>query len=468
MGGGELVATRVELSKNRRDVGQLAQANVRLQNQAIQYKAAAVADERNRVAREIHDSLGHVLTGVSVKLQTVEYLIRKDPAKASEEIAHLHTMVQMALRETRSVVFGLREPGHEILHGRDLWIHLCEVFTNCTGVKFEIDIPEEFNDVDDVTNAIVYRFIQEGITNAYRHGEASLIGVAVWERDSMFRARVSDNGHGTKVVREGFGLTGIRERVNEINGYMEWYSESGKGFDILIVFPMQGGGGEEIVKLRLMIVDDHTVVVDGFKTLIELRTNNMEVVGTAYTGGEEALDKVGKLDPDLILMDLHLPGGQSGAEITRAIKERYPDIKVLILTSYDEQSLVVDAMKAGANGYILKDIGWSELENAIYTVYQGGVLMTKEVANALVDKLDSNTGKKRIRDSAEDGLGKEILSLREKEVLALVAEGFDNREIAEKLHMAEGTVRNYVSRIYELIGVHSRVEAVLWAIRHGI
>ncbi len=94
--------------------------------------------------------------------------------------------------------------------------------------------------------------------------------------------------------------------------------------------------------------------------------------------------------------------------------------------------------------------------------------MTKEVANALVDKLDSNTGKKRIRDSAEDGLGKEILSLREKEVLALVAEGFDNREIAEKLHMAEGTVRNYVSRIYELIGVHSRVEAVLWAIRHGI
>jgi len=230
-----------ELRQTRRSVGQLAEANVRLQNHAIQAREWLINQERYRIAREIHDSLGHTLTGLVVKLQATEALIQLDPVRTAEEIRSACAMTREALQETRAAVSSLRDPVSGVLHGSALWVKLCETYAACTGVKIKIDI-EQGLAVDDTINAVFYRFIQEALTNAYRHGEASMIDVAVWGHPDALLGRVSDNGQGILNMREGFGLTGIRERIGELGGEVAWRSEYGKGFDLAIKVPWPGGG----------------------------------------------------------------------------------------------------------------------------------------------------------------------------------------------------------------------------------
>ena len=213
------------------------------QQQRSQEEIAQLAQmvERERIAREFHDTLGHTLTGLVVKLQAIQSLVRLDPDRVIEEIDGSCALVREALREARLTVSALRDPVSQVIRGSMLWLTLCETFAKCTGITIQTDFEEEFDTVDDVTNAVVYRFIQEALTNAYRHGEATLIDVAVWWRRNELRVRVSDNGHGTNGLQEGFGITGIRERVSELKGQVGWKSEYGKGFDIAIIIPCSRG-----------------------------------------------------------------------------------------------------------------------------------------------------------------------------------------------------------------------------------
>lgn len=237
----ELTSAREEMSQLRREVGYLTQTNVRLQNHVMQEKELILEGERDRIAREFHDTIGHTLTGLVVKLQAIQSLVRIDPERAIEEIDCSCDLVREALREARLAVSALRDPVSKVLRGRALWTNLCETFAKCTGITIHTDCEEEFENIDDVVNAVVYRFIQEALTNAFRHGEATLIDVAVWWRDNELLARVSDNGHGVKTLNEGFGITGIRERVTELKGQVGWRSEYGKGFDIAIIIPCSRG-----------------------------------------------------------------------------------------------------------------------------------------------------------------------------------------------------------------------------------
>jgi len=241
---GEAVKTADELSRTRRSVGQMAETNVRLQNHAIQSREWLLNQERYRIAREIHDSLGHALTGMVVRLQVLETMIGPDPVKAMAETGLICNMAREALQETRAAVASLRDPVLSALRGPALWNTLCETFFSCTGVKVQTGIDERL-DVSDTVNATLYRFIQEALTNAYRHGGASLVDVAVWRENDWLYARVSDNGRGALAVQSGFGIMGIRERLDDLGGKVAWRSEYGKGFDIVIKVPWQEVGGSE-------------------------------------------------------------------------------------------------------------------------------------------------------------------------------------------------------------------------------
>ncbi len=240
----QLTATREEMSQLRREVGYLTQTNVRLQNHAVQEKEFILTGERDRIAREFHDTIGHTLTGLVVKLQAIESLVKIAPERVIEELEDSCALVREALRQSRLAVSALRDPESKVLQGRALWLTLCETFANCTGITIQTDFEAGDDKIDDETNAVVYRFIQEALTNAYRHGEATLIDIAVWRRNQELRVRVSDNGHGVKELQEGFGITGIRERVTELKGQVGWRSEYGKGFDIAIILPY--GRGDSI------------------------------------------------------------------------------------------------------------------------------------------------------------------------------------------------------------------------------
>ena len=203
----------------------------------------------------------------------------------------------------------------------------------------------------------------------------------------------------------------------------------------------------------------------GLKTIIELSSELVEVVGAAENG-EEAVRLTKKLMPDIVLMDIRMPV-MDGIVATRIIKERFPGIKVVAMTTFDDDECIKGALQAGADGYLLKDIPADGLIHALITVHKGGSIMSPSVAEKVIRMagLMEEPVKTVLSPMAPEAAS---LTPREIEVLHMMADGLSNEEIAKKLYISEGTVRNYVSRIYARLDARDRTQAVLIAMRLGI
>jgi len=197
-----------------------------------------------------------------------------------------------------------------------------------------------------------------------------------------------------------------------------------------------------------MIVDDHAVVRSGLQAFLSI-IPDLELVGEA-SGGNEAVVRCGLLKPDVVLMDLMMPD-TNGVAATRLIRERFPSVHILALTSFEEDSLVQDALRAGATGYLMKTVSSRELAAAIRAAHEGKMTLSPEAAEALVR---ANTQSREINQLTE----------REREVLKLMVDGLDNTEIAEKLVVSLSTVKYHISNILAKLGVDNRVAAVTTAI----
>jgi DNA-binding NarL/FixJ family response regulator len=210
--------------------------------------------------------------------------------------------------------------------------------------------------------------------------------------------------------------------------------------------------------LRILLVDDHEVVRLGLKALLS-RHPSFEIVGEAGTA-DEALAKALVQKPDVVVMDVRLPG-KSGIEATREIVAALPETRVIILTSFADDDLLMDAVAAGATGYVLKQIGSDDLVKALEAVGRG---------DALLDPAMMNKAFARLRDAARKDRGDafKMLSEQEVKIIALVARGSTNREIAGELFLSEKTVRNYVSSILGKLGLSHRAQAAAYAVEHGL
>ncbi|GAP14720.1 two component transcriptional regulator, LuxR family [Longilinea arvoryzae] len=211
-------------------------------------------------------------------------------------------------------------------------------------------------------------------------------------------------------------------------------------------------------KQRILLVDDHEVVRLGLKALLD-RHPQFEVVGEAGTA-KEAVDLVGRMHPDVVLMDIRLPG-QSGIEACEEVTRNYPDTKVIMLTSYAEDEMLFSAIRAGASGYVLKQIGGEDLVRAIEAVSRGEALLDSAVTQRVFQEV-----RRAVKEEEASAFAN--LSTQEKHVLVLVSEGKTNREIAKALFLGEGTVRNYVSSILSKLGVSNRAEAAAYAVEHNL
>jgi len=211
-------------------------------------------------------------------------------------------------------------------------------------------------------------------------------------------------------------------------------------------------------KQRILIVDDHEVVRLGLRTLLE-NYPQFEVVGEAATA-KEAVQQVTIYRPTIILMDIRLPG-TSGTEACEEILLNYPDTKVIMLTSYADDEMLFSAIKAGASGYILKQINAEDLVKSIEAVARGEASLDPAVTQRVFQEV-----KRAVMD--EEASAFSLLGQQEKLVLKFVAEGKTNREIAKELYLGEGTVRNYVSSILSKLGVSNRAEAAAYAIEHKL
>ena len=211
-------------------------------------------------------------------------------------------------------------------------------------------------------------------------------------------------------------------------------------------------------RIRIMVVDDHEVVRTGLKTILEPE-DDLEVVGEASTASE-AVQRVGYLDPHVVLMDVRM-GEMSGIDACRLIKSAHSHVGVLMLTSFGEEEAVLSSIMAGASGYLLKNVGRADLIKAIRAVAGGENLLDPAVTKQVLEKLTRLAAK-------EDERAVQDISEREKEVLALVAKGFTNRQIAKELVISENTARNHVSRILDKLGLTRRSEAAAFAAQHGL
>lgn len=207
--------------------------------------------------------------------------------------------------------------------------------------------------------------------------------------------------------------------------------------------------------IRIMIVDDHEVVRLGLSSLLSRQPGWVVV---AEAGSEaEAIRKADEYKPDVIVMDIRLQEG-SGIEACRTIMRQHPQTKVIMLTSFVEDELLFSAIDAGAAGYVLKQVGNEDLIRAIETVAQGEALLDPSVTGRVLAKLRESTRSTAFSDLTEQEL----------RVLALIAEGKTNREIAQTMHLVEGTVRNYVSNILGKLGLSNRAEATAYAVKHNL
>jgi DNA-binding NarL/FixJ family response regulator len=214
--------------------------------------------------------------------------------------------------------------------------------------------------------------------------------------------------------------------------------------------------------IRVLLADDQRVVREGLATLLGL-LDGVEVVGTA-SDGNEVLEQAGALHPDVVLMDLRMPRCD-GVEAARRLRESHPDIKVLMLTTYADDRSVIDALRAGARGYLTKDIGADEIRRALDQVTRGQAAIDPTVQHHLVDAITAGPSAPDSRPVPElpDGL-----TPREAEVLALIAQGLSNSEIAEQLFVNETTVKSHVNHLFAKTGVRDRAQAVTYAYRHGL
>lgn len=215
--------------------------------------------------------------------------------------------------------------------------------------------------------------------------------------------------------------------------------------------------------IKVMIVDDQELIRQSLELMLNNK-NNISVIATAENG-REAIGLTRSLKPDVILMDIRMPG-IDGIECIRIIKENYSEIKIIVLTTFDDDEYVFESLKYGANGFLLKGISLGELVKAIATVHQGGASLEPAIASkvfALFSQMAKSDYSQRIEDSELESLNNNELR-----IIQLIGQGLSNKEITQRLVFSEGTVRNYISSILRKLDLRDRTQIAIFAIKSGI
>ncbi|WP_307353319.1 helix-turn-helix transcriptional regulator [Paenibacillus polymyxa] len=418
-----------------------------LEQYLSQIEQITLLEERDRLSKDLHDTMGHSYTSIIMGME----ILRTELATKDGE-QRLDSLLQLArnsMEEVRAYLHQIDSP-QESLPLTVTLQQLAEEFQKHAKVNVRTRIIGEEYMVSKQAKMTLYRSLQESLTNAVRHGQSTEIIVSLHFEPQQTRLDVQDNGGGVEEWKDGFGLTAMKERATQLQGRVTVYSEKGEGTFISCVLPRLVQLSDE--RIRLCIVDDQSFIRDSLHTILDGQ-EDLQVVGMAEDG-EQAVELCGSLKPDLILMDLEMPN-QDGIRATKIIKETWPDIRVLILSTFQDTERAKEIMRSGADGYLLKSIESRELAETIRLVYRGGTIIDQDLFHRMWNENDEeeSVGSKSV--VKEYGLTK-----RELEVLNLLSQGIRYKTISSKLYLSNGTVRNYASTLYDKLGVNNREEAV--------
>ncbi|PUA37899.1 response regulator receiver protein [Paenibacillus elgii] len=410
-----------------------------LEQYSSQIERMTLLEERYRMARELHDTIGHTFTSLILGMETLKSHIHSNEGEA--KLQGMLKLARTGLDDIRRQVHQM-DPIEEALPLDRSLLQLMDEFKTNTGIRVVFRTMGEPYPVMKQAKLVLYRCLQEALTNASRHGQASVIQVLLQYDHAQVMLQVQDNGKGDANLQYGFGLTGMKERLAPLQGKLYIHSRADAGTVVTCTIPNPSNEGEQ--KIKILLADDQPLIRESLRLLLgEEKDFEVTVVGD----GKQAVAQCGKDHPDVVLMDINMPE-MDGIAATKSIKETWPDIRIIMITTIEDVSLASEALRIGAAGYMLKSMHPKELVAIIRLIYGGGTMISQDVAHQL---FQYQTGDK-VPNPYE-------LTEREIDILQCLTEGLRNKEIAQRLHLSEGTIRNYISSIYLKLQVNGREEA---------
>ena len=425
-----------------------------------------MAEERNRLAREIHDTLAQSLLTLTFQLRAARGLIAAEPDRAAAELLAAETNARTALEEARRSVWNLGPAALET--GSLIEALQGETDPRRAGMPCRLVVSGASRPLAADVQLALLRVAQEAISNARKHAQGSHVEIRLEFLDDSVALSVADDGTGfdPAVVDQratasgGFGLSSMAERLRRLGGGFRIASGPGNepGTTIVATVPYPRPAPEsrserkeapQQVRFRIVVIDDHPATRAGLAALLDAQPD-MAVVGQA-ADGEEGLRMVADLQPEVALVDLRLPKLGGVETIVRLTRMRVPT-RIIVVTSFAQDELVLQALRSGAQGYVLKDAGGEELAAAVRTVGGGGTYLTPLVAGKLAGTLTQG----------------DRLTPREREVLHLIGQGLADKEIAVEIGTSAKTAQFHVANLLDKLGAQNRTDAVRIGYARGL
>jgi DNA-binding NarL/FixJ family response regulator/signal transduction histidine kinase len=416
--------------------------------------------ERGRIARDLHDV---VLQDLVQALQELD--IRRLPSPEERPDASLEgatEALRRSVRNLREVVHDLHPPN---TRGRR-FVEVVEESLEATrrlapNLETELKVGEGFPEkLPDAAGRELMRILQEALTNARRHSGARSVRVVLEGDAAEIRAEVADDGEGFEpgAPRGGLGQTSMRERARALGGDLKITSKPGEGTKVRCELILRQDWEEPEEEVHVLLVEDHASIRQAMASVFE-REPGFKVVGQAGSLSEarKILDGV-----DVAILDLGLPDGYGG-ELVKELRGSNSQAQALVLSASFDRAEIARAVEAGAAGVLHKSVEMGEVVEAVRRLRAGETLLPLE---EVVELLRFAGSRREEEYEAHQAIAH--LTSRETEVLQAIAEGLDSKEIAERLHISGKTEANHMTSILNKLGVHSRLQALVFAVRHGV
>ena len=421
--------------------------------------------ERQRIAYDLHDGALQDLTYALVQAQLLQETL--EDQELDDRLEQTIEALKRTGRELRAAVYDLSlgeeserplpemlkslvELNRRMVPDRDVCLEVKEGVPSSPLGKRGLEL---------------LRIVQEALTNVRKHSEARRVVVVLGVEEERIWAEVSDDGRGVRPgASPGVGLSSMRERARALGGTLKVESEPGKGTRVRFEMPLEedgeGTGAEK--HIRVLFVEDHASFREAVISVFE-REPGFEVAGQAGSLAEarEMLNN-GTMTVDVAVVDLGLPDGYGG-DLIKELREKNPQAQALVLSASLDKAEVARAVEAGAAGVLHKSVGMEEVVETVWRLRAGETLLPVE---EVVELLRFAGSRRKREHEVRQAIAQ--LTDREKEVLQALTEGLDGREIAERLRISHKTERNHMASILAKLGVHSRLQALVFALRYGI
>ncbi len=414
---------------------------------------AARATERNRIAREIHDSVGHALSVVTIQASAARKLIDRDPGFAAEALATIETASRRAAAELDDMLSLLRyetpdpaAPAHDLGSLGDLLTS-----ARSAGLSLNSVVSGDLSRLPSLVSQEAYRIVQEGLTNALKYSADRTAGFDLTLGPDTLGIRLSSPAGTRRAARAGRGLLGIEERAAALGGTATAGPQDGR-WVLSVTLPVREAA---VTPIRVLLADDEPLVRSGLRAILESEPD-ITVVGEADDGAA-VIAEARRTHPDIVLMDVRMPRVDGIAATRQLGRFEGGGPAVIVVTTFENDDYVYDALQAGARGFLLKRATADDFANAIRTVHNGESLLFPAAVRRLATR----------RGGPGGGLAEANLTDREAEVLRLIAQGRSNAEIAAELFLGVETVKTHVRNVLAKLGARDRVQAVITAYESG-